>query len=138
FDEILFVDLPGRDERAEIFRLHLARRHRDPAAFDLPKLGAAADGFSGAEIEAAVAGALYRAYAAGRDLTTSDVLAEIQASPPLSRTRAEDVARLRTWARGGPSRSDPDFPKRLYGGYTSAFNRPQNERGHVVRHISVT
>jgi hypothetical protein len=100
FDEIFFVDLPGANERAQIFRLHLAKRHRDPAAFDLPKLGAAADGFSGAEIEAAVAGALYRAYAAGRDLTTDDILAEIQASPPLSRTRAEDVARLRAWAKG--------------------------------------
>ena len=100
FDEIFFVDLPGPAERGEIFRLHLVKRHRDPAAFDLTALGAATDGFSGAEIEAAVAGALYRAYAAGRDLTTADMLAEIRASPPLSKTRAEDVARLRVWAEG--------------------------------------
>jgi len=100
FDEIFFVDLPQAAERAAIFRLHLAKRRQDPAAFDLDALAAAADGFSGAEIEQAVAGALYRAYAGGRALATQDVLTELQASPPLSRTRADDLARLRSWAQG--------------------------------------
>ncbi|HXY71289.1 MAG TPA: AAA family ATPase, partial [Actinomycetota bacterium] len=100
FDEIFFVDLPRAPEREEIFRLHLAKRRQDPSTFDLPALAATADGFSGAEIEQAVAGALYRAYAGGRTLATQDVVAELQASPPLSRTRADDLARLRAWAQG--------------------------------------
>lgn len=100
FDETFFVDLPGPAEREEIFRLQLSRRKRDPAAFDLRRLSAASEGCSGAEIEGAVVGALYRAFAAGRDLGTGDVLAELTETTPLSRTRAEDVARLRAWAVG--------------------------------------
>ena len=98
FDEIFFVDLPDETERAEIFRLHLVRRKRDPSAFDLAKLAASSDGFSGAEIEAAVVGALYRAFADDRELTTEDVSSELSATVPLSRSKAEDIARLREWA----------------------------------------
>jgi hypothetical protein len=98
FDEVFFVDLPSAPEREEIFRLHLSRRGREAPGFDLGKLAAAAEGFSGAEIEAAVVGALYRAYAAGTDLTTELVLEEVHATVPLSRARAEDIGRLRAWA----------------------------------------
>ena len=74
-----------------------ARRH-DPARFDLARLAAATGGFSGAEIEAVVVGALYRAFAAGADLATADLLAEAAAVVPLSVSRAEEIAALRTWA----------------------------------------
>ncbi len=33
FDEIFFVDLPRLDQRREIFRLHLTKRHREPRRF---------------------------------------------------------------------------------------------------------
>jgi SpoVK/Ycf46/Vps4 family AAA+-type ATPase len=98
FDEIFFVDLPDEAEREAILRAHLARRHRDPTAFDLPKLAAATEGFSGAEIEAAVVGGMYRAFSAGTDLTTDGILAEVQVTVPLSKSRAEDIAALRAWA----------------------------------------
>jgi SpoVK/Ycf46/Vps4 family AAA+-type ATPase len=98
FDEIFFVDLPRLDQRREILRLHLAKRHRDPGAFDLHSLATASEGFSGAEIEAAVVGALYRAYGAGCDLTTQEILAEMDSTLPLSHTRAEEISRLRAWA----------------------------------------
>jgi len=100
FDEIFFVDLPEVAERTDIVRLHLARRGRDPQHFDLERLAALCDGFSGAEIEAAIVAALYRAYAAGRDLHTDDVAAEIAATSPLSVTRAEEVAAIRAWSQG--------------------------------------
>ncbi|MFB3738921.1 MAG: AAA family ATPase, partial [Candidatus Velamenicoccus archaeovorus] len=100
FDQIFFVDLPGEREREEILRIQLRRRARDPAAFDLQRLAAGTEGFSGAELEAAVVGALYRAYADGTELTTEAVADEIAATTPLSRTRAEDVARIRAWAVG--------------------------------------
>ncbi|MBI1735417.1 MAG: AAA family ATPase, partial [Candidatus Rokubacteria bacterium] len=51
FDEIFFIDLPTGDERQQIFSIHLKKRKRDPARFDLAALAAASDGFSGAEIE---------------------------------------------------------------------------------------
>src|SRR4029077_13416380 len=50
FDEIFFIDLPTAAEREAIFRIHLAKRRRQPEAFDVPKLAALAEGFSGAEL----------------------------------------------------------------------------------------
>lgn len=100
FDEIFWVDLPGAREREQILALHLRRRERDPAAFDLARLAEASDALSGAELEAAIVGALYAAYAAGTDLTTELVLAEIGEIVPLSRTRAEEIVRMRAWATG--------------------------------------
>src|SRR5207244_8800133 len=38
FDEIFFIDLPSAAERREIFRIHIEKRHRDPAKFDLDAL----------------------------------------------------------------------------------------------------
>jgi len=98
FDEIFFVDLPNPEERGEIFAIHLKKRKRDPAAFNLPALGEASDGFSGAEIEQAIVSALYAAFAAGSDLTTDLLLRELKATRPLSVVRAEEVASLRAWA----------------------------------------
>lgn len=62
FDELFFVDLPNQAERKQIFGIQLARRKRNPADFDLDRVAAAARGYSGAEIEAAVQTALYAAF----------------------------------------------------------------------------
>ena len=53
FDEIFFVDLPDSADRRTIFNIHLARRKQDASRFDLDRLAAASEGFSGAEIEQA-------------------------------------------------------------------------------------
>jgi len=98
FDEIFFVDLPDAAARAELFRIHLQRRGREPAQFDLPALAAASDGFSGAEIEQAVASGMYTAFAAQQQLSTDVLLGELRTTRPLSVTRREDIARLRAWA----------------------------------------
>lgn len=98
FDEIFFVDLPTPEARRAIFEIHLRRRNRDPQTFDLDALTAAADGFSGAEIEQAVIAALYDAFAVHRELTTADIVDAVLRSPPLSVTMAERIANLRAWA----------------------------------------
>jgi MoxR-like ATPase len=100
FDETFFVDLPGPPERHAILRLHLARRRRDPDSLDLAKLVTLTDGFSGAELEGIVVGALYRAFASGRELDDGFLQEEASQTAPLSRTRAEDIARLRAWSEG--------------------------------------
>ncbi len=100
FDEIFFVDLPNEQERREIFGLHLARRKQDATAFDLASLARAAEGYSGAEIEQAIVTALYGLIAENGDRLTSErVLKEIVATVPLSRSRAEDIAALRAFAK---------------------------------------
>jgi len=98
FDEVFFVDLPGIPARRNILTSHLKSRGQDPARFDLDESAALSEGFSGAEIEAAVVGALYRAFGAGHDPTAEDLTAEVKATVPLSVSRAEDIARLRAWA----------------------------------------
>jgi SpoVK/Ycf46/Vps4 family AAA+-type ATPase len=98
FDEIFFVDLPGEDVRGQIFGIHLAKRRRDPARFDLAALAGASRGFSGAEIEQAIVASLYEAHALKRDLSTDLVLEEIRATKPLSVVRSEEVEALRDWA----------------------------------------
>jgi hypothetical protein len=100
FDEIFFLDLPGPVEREAILRLHLDRRRRDPASFNLAGLVTRTDGFSGAELEGIVVGALYRAFAAGVELNDGLLQEEAEHTAPLSRTRAEDIARLRAWSAG--------------------------------------
>jgi SpoVK/Ycf46/Vps4 family AAA+-type ATPase len=100
FDEMFFVDLPGPDARRDILRLHIRERNMEPDAFDLERLTAITNGFSGAEIEAIVVGGLYRAFAAEEPPETGHLGAEAAATVPLSRSRREDVARLRAWAAG--------------------------------------
>jgi len=99
FDEIFFVDLPTADVRANLFALYLKKNSRNPASFDLPKLAAASEGFSGAEIEQAVAAGLYTAFDQKQQLSTEILVAEIKATEPLSATRAEDIQAIRDWAK---------------------------------------
>ena len=106
FDEIFFVDLPDADTRAEVLRLHLTRRGLDPAAFDLPALAAAAEGFSGAEIEQAIVAGLYAAHAAGAPLGDFLLRAELRQTRPLSVLMREQVDALRAWAQARTVPSD--------------------------------
>lgn len=99
FDEIFFVDLPGLEARAALFEIHLRKRGRIPAEFDLKALAAASEGFSGAEVEQAIVAGLYTAFSKKEALSTAVVLEELRVTRPLSVTRAEDINGLRAWAR---------------------------------------
>lgn len=99
FDEIFFVDLPSLATRSALFTLHLKKRGRDAGGFEVTKLAAASEGFSGAEIEQAVVAGLYTAFSKKQQLSTEILLGEIEATQPLSVTRAEEVAAIREWAK---------------------------------------
>ncbi|HEV8433032.1 MAG TPA: AAA family ATPase [Thermoanaerobaculia bacterium] len=99
FDEIFFVDLPAREERMNIFAIHVRLRKLDPAAFDLAGLADASDGFSGAEIEQAVISSLYRSLQRKQPPSTEAILEALRATMPLSVSRAEDIARVRSMAK---------------------------------------
>lgn len=99
FDELFFVDLPNQAERHHIFSIQFAKRKRNAAEFDLEKLATASKGYSGAEIDAAVQGAMYAAYSDKKALSTQYVLNAIAQTVPLSVTRSEEIAALRQWAR---------------------------------------
>jgi ATP-dependent 26S proteasome regulatory subunit len=107
FDEIFFVDLPTRVERVAIWKLHLAKRLRSPSrasgGFEmtdaaLGELADASEGFSGAEIEQAVIGACFDAFADRRAVVLSDLIRTVNNTVPLSVTQAEQITRTREWA----------------------------------------
>lgn len=99
FDELFFVDLPNQAERKQIFAIQLARRNRNPSEFSLDQAAAAARGYSGAEIDAALQTAMYAAYSSKQPLATQGLIDALKATVPLSTTRAEEIQQLRAWAQ---------------------------------------
>jgi len=98
FDELFFVDLPNQSERKQIFAIQLARRKRNPAEFNLDQVATAAQGYSGAEIHAAVQTAMYASFSSKQPLNTQTLLHALAQTVPLSTTRAEEIQALRSWA----------------------------------------
>lgn len=99
FDEIFFVNLPGKREREVIFNIHIKKRDRDPSKFDIPELAEVSAEFSGAEIEEAVITGLYSAfYDDARDLTTEDVKKAVEQTTPLSKSKKTDLEAMKKWA----------------------------------------
>jgi hypothetical protein len=100
FDEIFFVDLPDAGTRAEILRIHAAKRGIALDSGALAALAGACEGFAGAEIEQAVVATLYSAHAQNTAPTGALLSAEIAATRPLEVVMAEKIAALRSWAAG--------------------------------------
>ncbi len=100
FDEIFFCDLPDRDERRQIFDIHIRKKNRDPAKFNLEKLVDTSGDYSGAEIEQTIISALYDAFDSGDDLTSEGLLASLSDIVPLAVTMRERIEGMRDWARG--------------------------------------
>jgi len=110
FDEIFFVDLPTRQERKDIFTVHLKKRLIDP---DISKniledgvinpetldlLADKTEGFVGAEIEQIVISALYEALFRDEPLEVDDLMNVTSQMVPLSVTQREQIKALRDWA----------------------------------------
>jgi ATP-dependent 26S proteasome regulatory subunit len=98
FDEIFFVDLPDPKERADVFAIHLRRRGRDPAKYDVAALAAYTDGFSGAEIEQAIIAAMYQSFSQQVEVSQDHIVQATRETYPLSKTLREEIQKLRTWA----------------------------------------
>jgi hypothetical protein len=100
FSHIVFVDLLALEDRREIFTVHLRRRERDPDDFDLDNLAEVTEGFSGAEIEAAVKAGLLCAFMdSEREVTTADIVERAKQIQPTSVIKREQVESLRNWAK---------------------------------------
>ena len=106
FDEIFFVDLPDEAQREDIWRIHLGYRAEASGDADLTTrldckvLAEASQGYSGAEIAAAVVEGAFAALAEEAPIDVRHLLAALSASPPLSRVRKADIDALRDWANG--------------------------------------
>ncbi len=99
FDEIFFADLPDLSAREDIFKIHLRARKHSSSSFDLRDLAIRSDGFSGAEIEQAIISAIFIAFSNETPLSDQEVKRQLDQTVPLSVTRAEDIAQIRSWGQ---------------------------------------
>ena len=115
FDEIFFVDLPSKEERKEIFKIHIESKHRKVDDFDLTKLVNCSNGLTGAEIGSLVSDALFNAFTANRDLKTEDIVDERKKITPLSTIMSEKITSLRTWAKNRARLAGDEFGEKIEG-----------------------
>jgi len=100
WDSMFFVDLPNVDERQAIWTIQIRKHGRDPADFDPVQLARASDGLTGSEIEAVFVESLYDAFDRDAEPTDLDIARALTDFVPLSKTMAEQINALRTWANG--------------------------------------
>ncbi len=98
FDQLFFLDLPNKDERMEIFRIHIRLNGGDPADFNIAYLAAATKEWSGAEIEQAVKSARIDAYQEDRYFTDKDIERNTVRQVPLSQTMTEQIKSIKDWS----------------------------------------
>jgi hypothetical protein len=101
FDELFFVDLPSAEERAEIIGIYLDRYlHVGVDDGLVQELADLADGFTGADIEAAVKEIGEEAMRVGDAAIPQDFyLRSFMNIVPLSRTNPEQIEAIRDWGR---------------------------------------
>ena len=100
WDSMFFIDLPTELERVDITNIMLRKYKKDGCGINAHAVAMVTDQFSGAEIEGTVTSAMYRAFDAGREPTTDDLLHAAKATIPLSATMGDSLAALREWAKG--------------------------------------
>ena len=106
FDEIFFLNLPQREEREEIFKIHLQEfRPKTWTSFDYSKLAQSSESFSGAEIRQSIIEGMYQAFYEKREFTTKDICIALNDSIPLAQLESEQMLRLQDWASSGRLRS---------------------------------
>jgi len=99
FDEIFFVDLPNRAARTDILNIHSRKRNVSLSPQEAQALADRSEGFSGAELEAAVVAALYTSHSMKQPMSAALIARELKATQPLSVVMGEQVAALRAWAK---------------------------------------
>ena len=100
WDQMFFVDLPNQTEREAIWIIQILKHGRHPADFDTLQLARVSDGLTGSEIEAVFVESLYDAFDRDKEPTDLDIARVLTNFVPLSKTMAEPISALRTWATG--------------------------------------
>lgn len=115
FDEIFFVDLPSKEERKEIFKIHIQNKKRDVSNFDLDLLADKTNGLTGSEIASLVSDALFDAFSNGKDLNNYDIINERAKLTPLSTVMAEKITSLRSWAKNRARLAGDEYTEEIQG-----------------------
>jgi len=102
FDEIFFLDLPKKEEREEIFKIHIQEfRPNNWESFDYLKLSELSQSFSGAEIKQSIIEGMYQAFYEKREFTTDDICLALNDLIPLANLETEQMKKLQNWAISG-------------------------------------
>ena len=102
FDEIFFLDLPQKQEREQIFKIHIQEfRPNRWELFDYSKLAQLSEAFSGAEIRQSIIEAMYQAFYEKREFTTEDICLALTQLIPLSQLDNTQTLKLKNWAVSG-------------------------------------
>ena len=105
FDEIFFLDLPQKQEREQIFKIHIQEfRPNRWELFDYSKLAQLSEAFSGAEIRQSIIEAMYHAFYEKREFTTEDICLALTQLIPLSQLETNQTLKLKNWAVSGQIR----------------------------------
>jgi len=104
---VFFIDLPGEEERGEIFRIHLQKRGIDPDALEINRLRRITQGWTGAEIEQCVVSAMTNVRLENKVLTFEELHRAASHVIPLSKTMREQVEHIRSWAYDRAVRASP-------------------------------
>jgi SpoVK/Ycf46/Vps4 family AAA+-type ATPase len=113
FDEIFFLDLPKKEEREEIFKIHLQEfRPSTWESFDYQLLAESSDSFSGAEIRQSIIEGMYHAFYEKREFLTKDICMALEELIPLAHLESAQMVKLQNWASSGRIRSASS--KRIY------------------------
>ena len=106
FDEIFFLDLPKKEEREEIFKIHLQEfRPNSWESFDYLQLAELSESFSGAEIRQSIIEGMYHAFYEKREFTTDDICMALNELIPLAHLDSNQMLKLQDWASSGRIRS---------------------------------
>ena len=102
FDEIFFLDLPKKQEREQIFKIHIQEfRPNTWDLFEYEKLAQLSESFSGAEIKQSIIEAMYHAFYEQREFTTDDICLALNELIPLAQLESNQTVRLQSWASSG-------------------------------------
>lgn len=113
FDGVYYAGLPDEVDRRDILGIHLAKRKRTLTPDEIENISFNTEGYSGAELEQSITDALFVCFAEeARDLTRQDVLNAAKKIVPVSKTSAEVLRNLETWAA---ARARPTSSRKALG-----------------------
>jgi len=98
-DEVWATDLPTSKEREEIFAIHIAKRDRDPAEYNLGLLARKTESYVGSEVEAVIEDAMFKGFADEIEFTTQHILEAIDETVPTAQRDKEELEAIRQWAK---------------------------------------
>lgn len=98
FSELFFVDLPNRDEREQIFNIHLNKKKIKHKELNISYLTEKTEGYSGAEIEEIINEANFQSAFDGRLVDDEYLIQEIERTTPISVLRKDAIKNIKDWA----------------------------------------